>query len=342
MRHKLKVMLCGAAFVGAAIGGVSNSAFAIEGGNSTNYLRGSTEGLPLGALPPPGLYFSSGSQAIGLGGNAGTGNQAIPGQRSMAAIGFNQSLLWVPGWQFLGATYGAGIIQAEYVSMNMSSVNPPFTASALSPELANTNFVPIDLSWRIGHGWFVAASLNIDPPDGSQWRTTGTNTNVNPDYWTFAPGFAVSYLDRDWLISGNFRYDINTPSRGITLAVPAIPFVGAAASNGFVSGNELFGDLSVLYHVGKWEFGPVGYFDVQTTPDRLGGGIACTPALGGMQSQIAVGALVGYDFGPTKIQVWVDQTVECVASGMCGTDVWSRLSFRLWGPDAKPPVVAKD
>ena len=49
-------------------------------------------------------------------------------------------------------------------------------------------------------------------------------------------------------------------------------------ANGFVSGNELFGDFTAVYKIGKWQIGPVAYFEAQTTADKLGGGVACTPA----------------------------------------------------------------
>lgn len=80
-------------------------------------------------------------------------------------------------------------------------------------------------------------------------------------------------------------------------------FMPAGAANGYISGNELFGDLTAVHKIGKWQIGPVAYFEAQATADRPGGGIACTPAICGFQSQVAVGALVGYDFGPAAVQV---------------------------------------
>ncbi len=96
-----------------------------------------------------------------------------------------------------------------------------------------------------------------------------------------------------------------------------------------------------LYKVGKWQFGPVAYFEAQTTTDKPGGGIACTPAICGNQSQIAIGGLVGYDFGPLAVQLWFDDTVEC-QNAVCGLDVWGRLTVRIWGPDAPRPLVGKN
>jgi hypothetical protein len=331
-------MIGGASAALLMTGAVSKS-FAVEPGDFTNYLRGATQGLPLGAAPPPGLYASLGADVTGLGGSAGKGNQTIPGATTAPAFGYGATLLFVPGWTFLGATYEAAVVQGFYFGTSEGSASPPFPAGTqISPELANTDFTPIALSWKLGNGWFAAASLHIDGPDGSQWRTTAADTNLNPDFWTVAPAFAVSYIDKNWLASANFRYDIDTASRGTTTALPG--FLPAAAA-GYVSGQELFGDLTLLYKLGKWQFGPVGYFEAQTTADKPGGGIACTAAICGYQSQIAVGALVGYDFGPVAMQAWFDQTVEC-ANAVCGLDVWFRTSFKLWSPEGGKPMVAKN
>jgi hypothetical protein len=175
-------------------------------------------------------------------------------------------------------------------------------------------------------------ALTVVAPDGSRWASTFASVDLNPNYWTITPGFAVSYLDASWLLSANFRYDINTANNGVTM----LPIAG---SNGYVDGNLLFGEFTALYKVGKWSFGPVGYFVEQTKADRPGGGVACTPAICGFQSQVDVGFLVGYDFGPASVQVWADDSVQCSNCIGTGWDVWGRLSFRIWAPDAKPLVA---
>ena len=43
-------------------------------------------------------------------------------------------------------------------------------------------------------------------------RQSGT---PNPDYWTFEPSLAFSYLGNNWVASANFFYDINTKSDGV-------------------------------------------------------------------------------------------------------------------------------
>src|SRR6201993_185882 len=57
-----------------AIGGVASSASAMETGNFENRLYGATIGLPLGALPPPGLYTGLSTAYLGmLSGSSNTG-----------------------------------------------------------------------------------------------------------------------------------------------------------------------------------------------------------------------------------------------------------------------------
>jgi hypothetical protein len=339
LKHYVLRSFAAAMFVAA----MASESFATEPGDFTNYLRGATQGLPLGALPPAGLYGGFGLNATGLGGDNGRGNQNVGAPFTSApAFGYGFNLLYVPGWTFLGATYGAGVVQGFYQAELNGPTNPPFGATSISPEIANTNFTPIDLSWNLGHGWFTALALTVVGPDGSRWPSSAAlgAVDLNPDYWTVAPGWAVSYLDANWLLSANFRYDINTASQGVTMS----PFIGAAAK-GYTSGNLLFGELSALYKIGKWQFGPVGYFVQQTTNDAPGGGIACTYGVGGIcghQSQVDLGFLVGYDFGPVSVQVWFDDSVECHDCIGNGFDVWGRMSFKLWGPDAMKPLVAKN
>lgn len=335
---RLRKIVLSAGAVALFLAGAVSQSLALEPGDFTNYLRGATQGLPLGAAPPPGLYGSYSPNATGLGGNAGKGDAAIPGALTAPAFGTGFALLWVPGWKVLGADYEIAIVQGLYFGTNENTVNPPFTTTSISPEIANTDWTPITLSWNLGHGIFAAVAVHVDAPDGSQWHSTAADVNLNPDYWTVAPAFAVSYLDANWLLSANFRYDIAFASAGVTTALPTFD---PAAAKGYVNGNELFGDLTALYKVGKWSFGPVGYFEAQTTTDRPGNGLPCNPGICGNQSQIAIGALAGYDFGPVAFQVWFDDTVEC-QNAVCGLDVWGRVSFKIWGPDAAKPLVAKN
>jgi hypothetical protein len=332
-----------------AIGSVASSASAVEIGDFQNRLNGATIGLPLGAAPPPGLYTGLETAYLGELGNGGhsQGGWCIPsGGGSCAvlpAIAQAVPLLWVPGVSFLGATYSASVVQAFYIFSTCGG-----TVNALAPGngtgnctggaplsgggfvYTNTFFQPINLSWNLGGGWFVAGAFAFTPPDGTHQAGT-----PNPDFWTFEPSVAFSYLGSSWVLSANFFYDFNTKSQGVC----------CGQSNTITSGNEFYGDLTALYKFGKWTIGPVGYFEVQTTADT---GAGCTPAPGvticGSYQTAAAGGLIGYDFGPVDLQVWVTDSFvgQDTPQGVGGINVWTRLGFKIWGPEAPKPLVSKN
>jgi hypothetical protein len=324
-----------------AIGGAASSALADESASFQNRLTGATIGLPLGALPPPGLYTGLETAYLGMGNGVATTGTFIPGGTKFVLPALAQAvpLLWVPGWNFLGASYGASVVQAFYNNNNTGSATnqggPFSTPGALiatgNYTTANTTFNPITLSWNLGGGWFVSAAFNFMAPDGTH-TTTGGLFTPNPDYWTFEPALAVSYLANNWVASANFFYDINTQSKGLCCAAATV-----------TSGNLFYGDLTVLYKFGKWSIGPVGNFEVQTTsdtncpvPNALG--ICNTFGYG------AIGALVGYDFGPVDLQLWFTDAIasQNAAQGVGGLNLWTRLGFRIWGPEAPKPLVSKN
>jgi hypothetical protein len=329
--------LAAVAMVGAAC-----SASAMESGTFENRLFGATIGLPLGAAPPPGLYTGLGTVYINSppagGGGHSTGNSCVPvaGGGCATIVSFAQAvpLLWAPGWNFLGATYTASMVEAFYTFPLCGAAGSGGNCSGGTPisgggfVYANTFIQPINLSWNLGGGWFVAGAFSVTIPDGTRQKGT-----PNPDYWTFEPSLAFSYLDSNWVLSANFFYDINTQSQGVCcLAAP------------ITSGNALFGDFTVLYKFGKWTVGPVGYFEEQTTPD-IGG---CTPAPGvnlcGHVQQAAAGGLIGYDFGPVTAQVWMTDTLAGKDAPLApgGFITWSRISFKIWGPEAPKPLLTKN
>ncbi len=330
-----------------ALGGVASSASAMESGTFQNRLNGATIGLPLGALPPPGLYTGLATAYLGMLSGSGTsgastGNQCAPGVaagscRVLPAIAQAVPLLWVPGWSFFGANYSASVVEAFYVftACGAGAGNAGGGCGGAAPiagggfVYTNTFFQPINLSWNLGGGWFVATAFSFTAPTGT--RQTGT---PNPDYWTFEPSISFSYLGNNWVASANFFYDINTKSQNVC----------CAATGSITSGNALYGDLTAVYKIGKWSIGPVGYFETQTTADTGG----CTPAPGvnlcGRYQTAAAGGLIGYDFGPVDLQVWVTDSFvgRDTPQGSGGLNVWSRIGFKIWGPEAPKPLVSKN
>ena len=121
MTRLRQIALAGLAAV--AIGGAASSASAMEIGNFENRLGGATIGLPLGAAPPPGLYTGLETAYLGMLNSSGSGGHSagswcVPsaggGCANLPALAQAVPLLWVPGWNFLGATYSFSVVQAFY------------------------------------------------------------------------------------------------------------------------------------------------------------------------------------------------------------------------------------
>jgi hypothetical protein len=345
------------AFFGAAAGlimtGSMSTSFALEQGDFSNNLSGASLGLPLGAAPPPGVY-SGLEMLIGAPGGRGgvnTGNQG--GLPDGTAGGFTSlktvnigilPVAWSTGYNIFGASLVLNAVQAFYnVGVAVSAVPDTFTGPAfpgfIVPAVANTTWGG-NLSWKLGQGWFFAAGFAFEGPDGSRYIGT-----PNPDYWSFEPTWAISYIDKNWVASANMTYFFNTASRGVCCGLAGTPF-----GNGYLSGQEFYLDLTALYKFGKWEVGPVASWVAQTTTDSPGGGFSCTAmalasggaANCGKEDRVRVGGLVGYDFGLVDFQVWVTDDVYCNSVAGCGIGVWSRLGFKIWGPEAPAPIVAKN
>jgi len=347
---RLKSIALGGAAAALIMTGAVSKSYAIESG-AFQYLAGASIGIPGGASAPPGLYTGM-TSAYGLyggmnGNQGGTGPGGGNGLKLGSFIGA-VPLLWSTGWNFLGANYSMLVLQpfvTAYVGAAGSSstvcAGPPLGGNvcAYQQMFINTVWQPLNMSWNLGSGWFVSVAFTFQGPDGT--HALGT---ANPDFWTFQPGAAISYLGNNWVLSANMSYNIYTASGGTAMNLGGTPF-----GNGYVSGNQFVGDLTAAYKIGKWEIGPVGYFVVQTTADRAGGGgcaaLAASPAAGigcANQNFFGVGGLVGYDFGPVDLQVWATDTVASQNTGQNGWIIWSRMSFRLWAPEAPKPLVAKN
>ena len=297
-------------------------------------------GIFIGAsagVPPPGIYMFN--QVFTFQSNLVGPNPAL----HVAKVGVQaavdiQGFIFVPGWTFLGATYDALIVQP----FEMVSFGQPFNIQAAG--MFNTYFVPIELSWTKigGTGFAIKTGLGIYAPTGTQQGPQGIG-NVGSPWWTFQPELALSYLANGWNLSAFIYEEFNT----------------ANSRSNYTSGNVFHVDWTATYTIGKWTFGPVGYYVAQVTDDKCPVGI-CTAfnplgTLGASHAQrfqvAAVGGLLEYNFGPASASVWVTQEVYAKASNSAaaalgadgsfierGMTVLGTLSYRLWAPEAPPPT----
>jgi hypothetical protein len=353
---RLQSLIVGGATAALVLGGTASKSFAVEFNDFTNHLFAGSLGLPLGAAPPPGLYSGAEFLIVPDTGNHNLGNQ---GNARLGVAFTAVPLVWSTGWNVFGASYSVAVAQAFYtvfavppgggLAVNLGAAGSATNSSTFAV-VANTAFTPIGLSWNLHNGFFVSAGFNFAGPDG-----TAQIGSPNPDYWTFEPTLAISYIDKNWVLSANMFYDINTASQNRSLGEGLF---SPAAANGYLSGEIFYADLTALYKFGKWELGPVAAIAEQTTADRPGNGVTCAQlaviqnAFGeggcGNVRAISVGGLVGYDFGPVDMHVWAIEGLGCNGGGAtqdsagCGFAVYGSIAFRIWGPEAPKPLVAKN
>jgi hypothetical protein len=337
--------------------------FAIEPGDFNATLAGATMGIPLGAAPPPGLYFGLqtfvGPNAVGTGQNSGAAG--ANGGKGLTVFGEAEtpSLVWSTGWNFLGGHPVFAVIQPFYTVAGLQTnggpgTGPPmaFGNGAFFENVHNTIWSAKN-SWSLGNGWHVSGGFNLQGPDGSTYDGT-----LNQDYWTFSPTFALAYLTKDWKVTVNGEYDIHTASAGHTGTYAALATIGAIPTSlaqevgdGYTSGQQLFIDWAASYKVGKWSFGPAGDFKFQTTADSPGSGISCAtlnatlgPDLGcGRATDISLGGMIGYNLGVAELEFYIVDSVYN-KDDFDGIKAFVDLSFKLWPDEAAPsskPMLTK-
>jgi hypothetical protein len=291
---------------------------------------GITLGGGTAAAPPPGVYMFNqfltyqaqlvGPTAPNIGGAA----------TQIHVASATTGIIIVPGWEFLGASYNAVIVQPFITS----GVGPPVNVQPAG--MHNTYIVPVELSWKLGQsGFFVKTGLGIYVPDGSISGINGLGNIGNP-WWTFQPEFVISYLKDGWNFTAFIFEEINT----------------ANTITNYRSGNVLHAEFTAAKTINKWTFGPVAYYAGQVTSDKSSafyGNVINTKSY----DIWAVGGRVGYDFGPVAMNVWALNEVSSqvvganpnVGSVPKGYSVYASFSYRLWAPDApatpKIPLIHK-
>lgn len=284
---------------------------------------GLTLGATTAASPPPGVYMTDSVNTLQatLGGPGAPMIGGVPTQlhTAGASVGF----VIVPGWEFLGATYNAVIVQPYLMTDVGSPVN-----LALSG-LHNTYIVPAELSWKLGTSGFVLkAGVGVYVPDGQILGPTGLAGQGNP-WWTFQPELIVSYFNSGWALTASTFEEINT----------------ASSKTGYTSGDILHFEASAIKTIDKWSVGPVAYYIGQVTSDKG----STTGFYGGLTNingydMWGVGGRVSYNFGAATLNVWAtDDVSQSVTRGTSfapgggavahGFSAFASLSYRIWAPD---------
>jgi len=229
------------------------------------------------------------------------GSRSTPAGKSSLGVNIN-ALVWSTPWTIAGAR-----LQLTGVLPNAEINSPaPNGAGTFNPFLAAT------LAWNLGNGYNVSYTL-------AGYIPMSTSVFLGDDpAGALENRLGISYLKDGWNFSGNFIFGLSNPGGGGGL-------VGLAQSNNYP--NYFNADLTATKAIGKWTVGAIGYYSTDLADEVVATGM-------GKQSQFALGAIVGYDWGPLVTQVYVSHDVYQQNYGGQDTRVWGRVIVPLGDPFA--------
>jgi hypothetical protein len=215
-------------------------------------------------------------------------------------------LAWSTPWTFLNARVQF-LVATPVIEVGVH--NADYNYSVYNPLLAG------QLAWDLGNGFGFSYLLGayFDVRTELAWSSTSINQR-----------FGLSYTGNMWNITANVIWGIHTDSvtsRPQISPCPA-PFSGFGCNPDFINV-----DLTVTKKFGKWEIGPVAYGSTDLNEPIVGYA---------KQSQIAVGGLLGYDFGNITLQGYLTTEVHQRNYGGHDTRLWGRMIVPLWTPPAAP------
>jgi hypothetical protein len=304
-----------AAFAALALPRAAN---ALEPGSVNPHLPGVTEGIPVGALPPPGFYFSNDLAYISARFQTGSGKELTTPAGGINIVAWVEAplLLWSSPWHILGAQYGAFFAQ-PLVNVQLHSF---LTGSNFRTGLYNTIINPAILSWHVAPNLFLGVNMPIYMRDGT-W-SEGAAVNLANHSWTFGPSGAVSFIEGGFMATANLEFDIQTENKDF------------APGLRYQSGDIMTIDYTAQQTFGKWTAGIVGFGIYQVADDKLNG--VTTPAnfaglgnsAGNRFAAFSIGPSVGYDFGPITMNVRYTRDVYA-RNGLQGDLFWFRFALPL-------------
>lgn len=217
-------------------------------------------------------------------------------------------LAWSTPWTFLGARVQF-LLATPLVEVGVHHTD--YLRGVYNPLLAG------QLAWDLGNNWGFSYLVGayFDVATEVAWSSTSLNQR-----------FALSYTGDRWNLTANVIWGIqfdHVTTRPQLSPCPA-PFVLNGCNPDFLNI-----DLTATRKFDKWEVGLVAFGSTDLN----------SPIAGyQQQSQIAVGALVGYSFGPLILQTYLTTDVYQENYGGYDTRLWTRVIFPLWLPPAPANV----
>lgn len=278
----------------AALAAMAGPAAAMEG--ISPLAPGATTGNPAAVLPPSGLYLTVNTTLEHGYIKDGSGNRArTPDGQTIRALNASTvgSLLWVPGWEVFGASYGAMIAKPlKYQTTTFSEGTRDSTFGAV-----NTAISPAILSWNLGNGLFIGTGVAFILKDGTvdseydaeAGRYVNTTSNVGNNFWTIEPNIAISYMKDDWSFTLNNIFDFSTKNK----------------KTDYQSGNVYYLDTTATKKIDNWTFGLIGNYTTQLTDDKIFG-----ESIGNRIRHIKAGPMVAYDFEKYTVSARYLQAID--------------------------------
>lgn len=310
--------------LGTAIATTMLNANAIE--QYEPQLPGVTEGVPAGALPPPGLYADVEMYTMNYTYHVNSGKST--GLHTNDTV-VAPMLLWNTGLQVLGADYGVQIIQPlQYTNVNGNYPAPgsPGVPSNGQWGLFNTILVPAILGWHLPNDFHVKAALQFNLPDASSYAgklpssaQNSPGSGTGNGFFSFVPNFGVSWLSDGWNISGNFFYSFNNTN----------------TATDYKSGQLFQADYTVAKNISNWTVG-LGAFQANQVTNDSGSGIgqdayAHCVQNGCKERRFGLGPILGYDFGGgVKLKLnanWDVQTVNAMGGSFVNLSLFAPIKF---------------
>jgi hypothetical protein len=266
---------------------------------------GETAGLGLGAPLPPGFYFVDTT-------NWGVREVSTPGAGSPSKVGVGVTIpviAWSTPWKVFGARVEF-FLAAPALEVGVTGVRPgtPTFAGSYAESMYNP-FIGGTLAWDLGSGWGFAYGLGY---------YFGVNDTLADKSGFITNRASLSYTANGWNLTASAV--VGTATETVSPIINPNPHP-----------DYLDLDLTATKTIGKWEVGAVGFYSTDLDDVNLTvQGVRVAPK----QSQFAAGALVGYDWGAMKTQVWVTRDVWQEGYGGYDTRVWGRVILPLGDPFA--------
>jgi Putative MetA-pathway of phenol degradation len=215
-------------------------------------------------------------------------------------LGVNIPILaWATPWTLYG---GRVQFLAAVPELEAGVRNVTYTNSMYNPGVFG------QVAWELGNGFAFSYLIGgyFDVDGSLAWSSTSLNQRA-----------ALSYTANGWDLTANVIYG-NQFSQFTSR--PQVSPCGPGLAFG-CNPDFLNVDGTATHTFGKWEFGLVGFGSTDLTRP-------ISTYL--KQSQIALGGLVGYNFGPLELQAYVTRDVYQQNYGGYDTRAWFRLVIPLW------------